>query len=139
MTIAADIDKYIRHRFRDIRSNFDLESYDDSLPALWPSEEDQSALVHLALPLFIFASTVCRYISESEAAERLKQVLQQPTSGLLSQLQTLYEPILRQLVLADSRPLKGLDLSSFEQVVGAILLLLEPLSATSLGILLDMP
>lgn len=47
-----------------LEHELNLVSKQRSLPVGWPSKEQVQALVKMAIPLFIFASTACRYIGD---------------------------------------------------------------------------
>nr|POF18024.1 hypothetical protein CFP56_13435 [Quercus suber] len=74
-TIEHDIRVYFEHQFTEIRSEDSARQPYDPLPVDWPRDDDLTALVKLAIPLFIFAFTVCRYIRESDPQGRLESIL----------------------------------------------------------------
>lgn len=76
-TIEHDIRAYIQHRFKEIKTEDSQRQIFDPLPLDWPGDDSIQALVDLAVPLFIFSFTVCRFISESNPQERLNTILQQ--------------------------------------------------------------
>lgn len=55
--IEHDIAVFLKHELTRIR-------VDRSLPANWPGERNIRALVNMAVPLFIFAATVCRFVGD---------------------------------------------------------------------------
>lgn len=59
------------------------------------------ALVQIAVPLFIFAATMCRFISDDDwdLEEQLTKVLEYQIMGLSSKLDVTYRPVLDQLVI----------------------------------------
>ena len=63
-TIEHDIRACFDFRFKQIKQDRSLRTY-NQLPTDWPGEDNIEALVNLAVPLFIFAFTVCRYIADS--------------------------------------------------------------------------
>ena len=56
-TIEHDIAIFLEHELRVV-------SEECSLPSDWLSKEQLQALLEMAIPLFIFASTACRYIGD---------------------------------------------------------------------------
>ena len=97
----------------------------------------------MAVPLFIFAATVCRFIQESgcEPRQQLAQVLQYQSrihQSEIDKLEATYRPVLDRL-LVGSEAAKRSVVARFRAVVGSIVLLAEPLSIRSLARLLDIP
>ena len=140
-TIAHDICAYFKHRFEEIKHEELERQLYEALPADWPGESNIQALVKLAVPLFIFAATVCRYVAESNPERRLESIIQQQQkiSFSFSGLEKTYLPILNQLILGKDEQQKEQLLKAFRKVVGPIVLVAEPLSALSLSSLLEIP
>nr|POE74295.1 vegetative incompatibility protein het-e-1 [Quercus suber] len=107
----------------------------------WPKGEEINAVVRLAIPLFIFAFTVCRYIAESDPRGRLEAILQRGQDVSLSGLEKTYLPILDQLIADDQGAVHRQDrtIADFKELVGSIILLATPLAAPSLSRLLEVP
>ena len=137
-TIEHDIRVYFDHRFEEIKAEDTLRSPYDPLPSSWPGEDNIEALVNLAVPLFSFAFTVCRYISESNPQERLQTVLRQRMHSF-TMLDKTYLPILNQLLLDQDPQRQNQAVAEFRELVGPIVLVADPLSAASLSGLLDIP
>ena len=114
-------------------------SQDRQLAPGWPDQATVHILVEMAVPLFIFAATVCRFVKDRRSgspAQQLKKVLVYQTRSQKSKLDATYLPVLNQLLsgLTDS---EEQDLVyEFRRVVGSIVLLAEPLSTSSLAHLL---
>ena len=111
------------------------------LPLQWPGPEVVHTLVQMAVPLFIFAATVCRFIQESgcDPRQQLAQVLQYQSRTHQSEIDKLdatYRPVLDRL-LVGSEAAKRSVAARFRAVVGSIVLLAEPLSIRSLARLFD--
>jgi len=106
----------------------------------WPTTDQIQALVELAVPLFIFAATVCRYIGTKGGHPEgyLKKVLEYQKSTF-SQLDRTYLPILEQLLAEQEEDEKEAWLYAFQKLVGSIVVLESPLSITSLAHLLQVP
>ncbi|KAL4893708.1 putative wd40 protein [Aspergillus ambiguus] len=130
--ITRDILLFLEHRFAEIREK-------RSLPEGWPGKDKLQALATIAVPLFIFAATVCRFLEDKywSPEERLVEFLADPASRSASEMKRTYLPILNQLLKgrdeADSNKLKR----EFLEILGVIVLLARPLSVNSLTTLLD--
>ena len=129
---------------RDIRLFFEFElssiRQQRSLSKGWPTTDQIQTLVELAVPLFIFAATVCRYIGSKsgDPEEYLNQVLKYRKSTF-SQLDRTYLPILDQLLAEQEEDDRDSWLDGFRELVGSIVLLQAPLSTSSLAGLLQIP
>jgi hypothetical protein len=94
------------------------------------------ALITIAVPLFIFAATMCRFIREPGWAgnpkEKLAQVLEHQSEGSLTQLEKTYLPVLNQILkgkIGESE--KEERIQEFRDIVGPIVILFESLSTSS--------
>jgi hypothetical protein len=94
----------------------------------------------MAVPLFIYAATMCLFVGTkgSNPKKNLNRVLEYPKSSF-SQLEKTYLPVLDQLLDAQEKDQKEDWLHAFQDVVGSIVLLESPLSITSLASLLRVP
>lgn len=99
----------------------------------WPSADSIRRLAQRANPLFVFATTVCRYIwdARSNPQERLDEILTKPKSDYPSQMEQTYMPIIDRIIL-DRGPAEEQTKLSFRALVGTILILFEPLSTSCL-------
>ncbi|KAK1851219.1 vegetative incompatibility protein het-e-1 [Colletotrichum chrysophilum] len=105
----------------------------------WPGDNVVTQLVNASVPLFIYASTICKFINDRRRRFRpqaqLDKVLRQG-QGFRTGIEVTYRPILDQL-LEDLNDFERKELlAQFRKVVGAIILLADPLSIASLGELL---
>ena len=140
-TIEHDIRRYLEHQFCEMRKeDWSLQPY-DPLPVDWPGEACIDELVELAVPLFIFAFTVCRFVSESNPRKRLASILRQVEAGKasFSELDKTYLPILNQLVLDLGEQEREQATEDFRAVVGPLVLLVTPLRPRSLSALINIP
>ncbi len=140
-TIEHDIRKYLEYRFCEMqKEDWSLQPF-DPLPANWPDTQDIDTLVRLAVPLFIFAFTVCRFISEANPRKRLDSLLRQAKLGKtsFSELDKTYLPILDQLLSDPDEREHERTTQDFRALVGPIVLLATPLSPYSLRTLLEIP
>ncbi|KAM0451571.1 hypothetical protein ACHAPV_009910 [Trichoderma viride] len=142
--LEHDISVFLRHELARIRDDYNVGTFDVlQLPSDWPSDNDMKALVQMAIPLFIFAATVCRFLNHktSNPADQLRKVLDSRSShdSEFDQLDSTYLPVLNQLLAGRTDHERGRLLREFRGIVGSIVLLAEPLSALSLSYLLDTP
>jgi len=132
-TIEHDIRLFLEHELGVIRTERKLASD-------WPAKHQIFALVELAVPLFIYAATVCRYVGSkgSSPTASLNKVLQYQ-KATFSQLDRTYLPVLEQLLSEQEEDEKETWLQAFREVVGSVVVLESPLSAASLARLLQVP
>lgn len=142
LVIEHDLVVYFRHSLGRVRTDFNQTTSEERhLSISWPSEADLRALVQMAIPLFIFAATVCRFVADRKGGnpgKKLQRVLEfQSTQG--SRLIATYKPVLEQLTL--NLPLGEQEeiLCQFHKLVGPIAILANPLPLESLAGLLDIP
>src|SRR5271156_3487537 len=85
-----------RHEFARIRAEYSKRRPQYPLPPDWPGDRNIQGLVEMAIPLFIFAATVCRFIGDPkwDPEERLATVLRYQTTSQASKLDKTYLPIL---------------------------------------------
>ncbi|KAF2175951.1 hypothetical protein K469DRAFT_679307 [Zopfia rhizophila CBS 207.26] len=132
-TIEHDITVFFEHELAKIRE-------ERFLPLEWPGERSIRTLVRMAIPLFIFAATVCRFVGETigNPRRRLNDILKYETEDV-SKLDMTYLPILNPLfAIQDEREKEKLS-REFREIVGGIVVLESPLSITSLAHLLKIP
>ncbi|OJJ66294.1 hypothetical protein ASPBRDRAFT_424327 [Aspergillus brasiliensis CBS 101740] len=146
-----DMAMFLRAKFREIRKKRQV------IQDPWPVPEDMDDLIKLATtpsPLFIYASTLCRFVDDGTGrrnpVKQLQIWLKQRNSP--SQFEQIYQPVMRQILLGTEKdngedddkegkkekPLDDEDRSQLMQILGSILLLSAPLSASSLAALLNM-
>ncbi|KIX03848.1 uncharacterized protein Z518_07401 [Rhinocladiella mackenziei CBS 650.93] len=141
VTIQHDISVFLKDAFSEIRQNYNI---DPPLGRLlnhdWPGEKVLEDLVNMAIPLFIVAATVRRFVSDPnwDPQEQLETILKFQGIGRLEQMEQTYLPVLTQLpsTLSNSSD-KGKLYQEFRMIVGSIVILAEPLSTTSLAALLN--
>jgi hypothetical protein len=92
----------------------------------------------MAVPLFIFAVTVCRFVEDSrwDPEEQLQSILSYQTASQVSKLDRTYLPILDRLLHGLSESQSESLTEEFRIVVGSIALLANPLFAVSLASLI---
>jgi len=130
-TIERDITLFFEDKFAKIRQ-------ERSLSLDWPGRENIQALVEMAVPLFIFAATVCRFVADPrwDPKKRLSTILEYKTASQASKLDRTYLPVLDQLLAGQDEAEKDRLATEFREVVGAIIILASPLSIVSLSSLL---
>jgi len=139
-TIQHDISIFLKDAFSKIQKNYNPDPPSGTpLDHDWPGEKVLQALVDMAVPLFIVAATVSRFVSDPnwDPQEQLEMILKFQRTGQLEQMEQTYLPVLTQLpaTLSDSRGKEKLY-EEFRMIVGSIVTLAEPLSVTSLAALL---
>ena len=129
-TIEHDIRVYFEYELTRIRE-------ERSLPIDWPGQNCILTLVKMAVPLFIFAATVCRFVGElsGNPRRRLEDILRYEIEDVSKQGMT-YLPILRSLFTTQDRKEKTKLGREFQEIVGSIVVLESPLSINSLARLL---
>jgi hypothetical protein len=129
-TIQHDIRVYFEHELGRVRE-------ERSLSSAWPRRDQVKALVEQAVPLFIFAATVCRYISDrrDNPVKRLEIILEY-RKAKISKLDATYLPILNQLFDEEDEEDRERWAGEFRDIVGSIVVLETPLSTASLARLL---
>ncbi|ATZ48860.1 hypothetical protein BCIN_04g00790 [Botrytis cinerea B05.10] len=138
--VKEDISSFLEHELAIIRENYNVSvPQNRQLPADWPGHTIIQSLVGMAIPLFIFATTICRFINDRKCRqpkEQLAEVLKYEGRSQVSKLGATYLPVLNQLIFEVNHSQKRGILQDFKQVVGSIVILASPLSATSLDRLL---
>ncbi|KAK4161938.1 vegetative incompatibility protein HET-E-1 [Cladorrhinum sp. PSN259] len=133
--IEHDIAAYLNSELAKIRDDYNnLPPGGRQLPHDWPGPQIVKNLVQMAVPLFIFAATACRLIQDRKYGgpdRQLTKVLAYQTSQY-SKLDATYLPVLEPLFI-DLPDSEHDFLDQYQQVVGTIVLLAEPLSTTSLS------
>jgi hypothetical protein len=142
-SVKEDISVFLEHELVMIRNNYNKSvTRNRQLPADWPGQADVQRLVGIAIPLFIFATTICRFINDRKCGQpkdQLAKVLKYETRSQASKLDATYLPVLDQLLVGVTSSERRDIVEEFRQVVGSIVILASPLSATSLDRLLGVP
>ncbi|KAK3905905.1 NWD2 protein [Staphylotrichum tortipilum] len=139
--VERDISAFLRYELARIRNEYNSEALKGlELLSDWPGEPVIQTLAQMAVPLFIFAATVCRFVGDpvwSDPADQLEKVLQYQTNthgSELDKLDTTYLPVLSQLTVGGTDLQKAAYWLSFGI---PIILLAQPLSVSSLARLLN--
>ncbi|KAF9769283.1 hypothetical protein IL306_013312, partial [Fusarium sp. DS 682] len=110
------------------------------LPIHWPGEANLEKLTRAAVPLFIFAATICRFVNDSclgNPDKLLQSVLHHTSNSHASKLDMTYSPVLKQQVINRLGRERRDIIESFRLIVGTIVTLASPLSVRALALLLD--
>ncbi|KFY68440.1 hypothetical protein V496_01062 [Pseudogymnoascus sp. VKM F-4515 (FW-2607)] len=141
--IKEDISAFLEHQLAIIREDYNKSvTRNRQLPAHWPGHTAIQSLVGMAIPLFIFATTVCRFINDRKCGQpkdQLAKVLKYETRSQASKLDATYLPVLDQLLVGVTISERRALVEEFLQVIGSIIILASPLSAASLDRLLGVP
>jgi hypothetical protein len=100
-TIKHDISVYLKDEFARIKTEYNTLHFPGfGLPVDWLGDERIERLASMAVPLFIFAATVCRFVGDSRwnPKRRHDTVLEYETASQASNLDWTYLPILQQLI-----------------------------------------
>jgi hypothetical protein len=138
--ITHDITAFLKHQLAIIRQDYNKSvGPNRELSSDWPGPETIQNLVDMAIPLFIFAATMCRFIQDRRLGgpkDQLAKVLQHNTSRN-SNLDATYLPVLDNLLAGLPKSEQYEVAERFKQIVGSIVLLASPLSTSSLAHLLS--
>lgn len=149
--VNNDISIFLRHRLKEIRNA------SDDLPVGWPGEENIKLLILKAQGLFIYAATVCRFIEQEGEHwppddifrllfpnESTDNSLQGSSSNITTTDESLTVHLDKMYSQILEHPLKGIKIPEkkqrltliFRQIIGAIVVLFNPLSAICIARLL---
>ncbi|OAQ60074.1 vegetative incompatibility protein HET-E-1 [Purpureocillium lilacinum] len=141
--IEHDISTFLAHEMARIREEYNsLVSPELHLARDWPGQSKIDALVKLATPLFIAASTICRFIAEARIGtpdKQLERILGSQIGRNGTPLGTIYQPILDNLVTGTFVDQREEIIQDFRSVVGTIVTLASPLSISALASMLHIP
>ncbi|KAF5698294.1 G beta WD-40 repeats containing protein [Fusarium mundagurra] len=130
--VEHDIIVFLDDEFKKIRHDFNMTVGDErKLPPDWPGRPIVQRLARMAVPLFIFAATVCRFVGDRKRDSppvQLRKVLDYEIKGHVSQLDRTYGPVLRSLITDVSENDKTQIINDFKMIVGSIVILANPLS-----------
>lgn len=131
--IKNDLSIYMRDELAIIREELKLDRS-------WATPLEIQSLVEMAVPLFIFAATVCRFLADHESAnpkEKLRKVLNQQTRSHEGTTDAMYRLILDQMLIGLSGDDIDHVLGEFRIIIGSIVVLSSPLSAEALAQLIE--
>jgi len=136
----SSVDGDLRLFFGTQLANIAQNRSDWNLLEDWPSPSDLDILCEKAAGLFIYASTVIKFVAskDHQPTERLTDIISLPQSTIeegRSGIDQLYTEVLEQAFL-NIRADDGKFYSHFRSVVGAVLLVFNPLSVAAFSDLL---
>ncbi|TCD69247.1 POC1 centriolar protein [Steccherinum ochraceum] len=133
-TNESDIAAFFRERLHTIRTKRKNRAL--SLPADWPGEEAIQSLTKRAAGLFVWASTACAFIDGHDPRARLHMLLHgDVTSTPIRALDALYSTALAAAGDWDDPDF----VSSFQEILGTIVVSKEPLTVDIVDALLGLP
>ncbi|KAH9203237.1 hypothetical protein DL95DRAFT_529729 [Leptodontidium sp. 2 PMI_412] len=135
--VDHDISLFLEYNLGRIRQEWNLG-------ANWPGEEVLRQLVLYACGLFIWAATACRFIREGRrfARKKLDTILKGSSSAITApekHLNEIYLTVLKHSISDYSDEEKEDACDMLKHTVGSIVVLLSPLSTSSLSRLLRLP
>ncbi|VUC33727.1 unnamed protein product [Clonostachys rosea] len=135
--IEHDLQVFLEYKTSEIRDEYNATVPNDrQLTPDWPGQLKITSLVQMAVPLFIFAATTCRFLADRKCgspSNQLETVLQYQTKSQESKLDATYLPVLEQQIVGLSSREKAQVLSQFRLVVGSVVILARPLSTSALA------
>ncbi|KAL5330128.1 hypothetical protein ACEPPN_003653 [Leptodophora sp. 'Broadleaf-Isolate-01'] len=150
----AEHQEFVLHRIQPAVVNHDISLFLEynlgmirqewSLGADWPGEVVLRQLVLYACGLFIWAATACRFIREGRrfAGKRLDKILKGSSSAITApekHLNEIYLAVLKHSISLDySEEEKEEACDMLKHTLGSIVVLLSPLSTSSLSRLLHL-
>ncbi|RYP39668.1 hypothetical protein DL767_002049 [Monosporascus sp. MG133] len=96
--VEHDISAYLQFELARIRNEYNASvTKERQLASSWPGQSTIQILVKMAVPLFIFAATVCRFVDDrlcGDPDEQLQEILKFQTKSQESKLDATYLPVL---------------------------------------------
>ena len=139
----SSVDSDIRFFFQTQLTSIAKNRSDFDLTEVWPSPADLNTLCEKAAGLFVYASTVVKFVASKnhQPTEQLATIvtLQQNTvQEGKSGLDQLYDEVLQMAFLHEQAD-DGRFYTWLRSVVGAVVLVFNPLSITALSSILGIP
>ncbi|KAF3313735.1 hypothetical protein TWF173_005807 [Orbilia oligospora] len=138
--ILHDIMIFLNHELGRIKTD---HVYCNTLPPDWPTQTTIETLAKMACPLFIVASTICRFIEDSESlpGDLLMEILEGKQKLIEANpeksLSLVYLQIIKQRVKNKTPTQISIMRREFQDIIGTIVLLQTPLPQSSLLQLID--
>ncbi|KAK4175168.1 hypothetical protein QBC36DRAFT_347340 [Triangularia setosa] len=123
--VEHDISTFLRYELARIRDRYNNEALEGlQLSPSWPGEDIIRDLAQMAVPSFIFAATVCRFLEDkgkTNPTKRLNKVLQYQTTTHNSSIDKLDAAYLPSLLWRSNTDQDRIDLlAEFRDIVGPI-------------------
>ncbi|KAL7807593.1 quinon protein alcohol dehydrogenase-like superfamily [Trichoderma gracile] len=139
-TIEHDIELFMRHQLDRIKQDYNKSvTQHRKISDDWPGATVIQKLVASAIPLFIVAATICRFLNDRRLGgppHQLRRLLEY-RDAKLSGLDMTYLPVLDRLTAGLSLSNKEEVMSKFRYLIGSIIILARPLSVRSLARILN--
>ena len=132
--VEHDIRVFLKYKLSKVQ-------YERSLPPDWPGNDNVERLVQIAVPLFISAATVYRFVGDPKwrPEKRLQSILENSAATSDSQIDRTYLPVLNQLLSNTSQGERKQLKQEFQDIIEIIILFAAPLSVNSLSQLVNLP
>ena len=138
--IEHDIGEFFKHELGKVRNDYNRFTTESRrLPLDWPGADVMKDLVDMAVPLFIFATTVCLSIQDRRLGgpnDQLSRILEQRGKSD-SKLDATYLPVLGRIFSGLSPSELSSMTARFKQIIGSTVVLAAPLSISSMAKLLS--
>ncbi|KAK4085069.1 uncharacterized protein Triagg1_59 [Trichoderma aggressivum f. europaeum] len=138
-TIEHDIGLFMRYQLDAIKADYNKSvSSHRKISTQWPGEDVVQQLVDSAVPLFIVAATICRFLRDRRLGgphHQLSKILEYQKIQI-SGLDMTYLPILDNLIVNLPPSARVEVLTRFRYLIGSIVTLAQPLSIRSIADLL---
>lgn len=123
---SYNISLFLKHQFWRIQEKKDI-------PQDWPEENVIRALIEISVPLFISAATICRYMeSKLDPVKELADLIKNQAK-YSTRMDKTYLPVLVHFLDGYKQTNKNRILQYYQQIVGSIILLTNPLSMNTLS------
>ncbi|PTB53835.1 hypothetical protein M431DRAFT_495786 [Trichoderma harzianum CBS 226.95] len=140
-TIEHDIALFMKHQLNAIKMDYNKSvSIHRKISTGWPGDDVVQQLIDSAVPLFIVAATICRFLKDRRLGgpqHQLSKILEYQKMHI-SGLDMTYLPILDNLIADLPLSARKEVLTRFQYLIGSIITLAQPLSIRSLADLLAM-
>ncbi|KAM0231662.1 hypothetical protein ACHAP5_010978 [Fusarium lateritium] len=137
-TIRMDLEMFFQVRVAAIRDRYNAQ--EKRIPSDWPTKEQVKKLVNASFPLFISASTLCRFMDNRKLGNPkrlLKQLLNAKDRGHESSVDQMYSAILYQQFDDNDTPWqREQTVKEFRLIIGSLILLVNPLTIPAFAKLL---
>ena len=143
-TITRDISIFLADNLSQTRHEYNHMPLSDDipLPEDWPGATVLQQLTQIAVPLFIIAATICRFVQDRnfDPQDQLQAILQSRRIGQFSDLSQTYLPILERITSSSiNKASQHLIYQEFRLIVGALIIITKPLSRCGLAVILQLP
>lgn len=141
--VTRDIYAFLEYELARIREEYNVSApCNQRFPPDWPKRSDIKSLAKMAAPLFIFATTACRFIADRKYGnpeKQLMKVLSHQTKRHESTLAETYLFVLNQQIVGLDKQELNETLQEFRNIVGSIVVLATPLPTSAVAQILGIP